>query len=57
MSDRTCFHKCARLIYRFLRALYVSIIFYLVPFCVFYIQYQFATGLHEEELPYVDNGE
>jgi hypothetical protein len=49
MSDRTCFHKVARILYRFLRALYVSVIFYLVPFCVFYIQYKFAVGLQKEE--------
>jgi len=44
MSDRTLFHKIARVIYRLLRVIYVSTLFYLVPFVVFFIQYMWASG-------------
>ena len=37
MEDRSLFHKFARVIYRTVRVIYVSIIFYLVPFVVFFI--------------------
>lgn len=41
-SDRRCFHKIARIIYKMFRALYVSYIFYLVPFTSVLIS--FAIG-------------
>jgi len=42
MSERSTFHKIARVLYRGLRVIYVSVIFYLVPFVVFFIQYMWA---------------
>jgi hypothetical protein len=36
-SDRNLFHKIARVVYKVLRALYVSVIFYFVPFIVMYL--------------------
>jgi uncharacterized membrane protein YukC len=47
MEDRNTFHKVARVVYRLLRCIYVSMIFYLVPFIVFFIQYMFADGPRE----------
>jgi hypothetical protein len=45
-SDRRCFHKFARIIYKVMRAFYVSFIFYLVPFTTilfaFFMGYPFA---------------
>lgn len=38
-SDRRCFHKVARIIYKCLRAFYVSIVFYLVPFSSVLVPY------------------
>jgi len=37
MEDRNTFHKAARVMYRFLRVVYVSCVFYMVPFIVFYL--------------------
>ena len=34
---RTLFHKFARMNYKFQRAVYVSVIYYMVPFVTFYI--------------------
>ena len=48
MEDRSLFHKVARIVYRTLRVIYVSIIFYLVPFVVFFIQYIWAVGVGEK---------
>jgi len=48
MSDRSLFHKIARIVYRLLRVIYVSVIFYLIPFVVFFIQYWFASGPQKE---------
>jgi hypothetical protein len=42
MADRSLFHKVARVVYRVLRVIYVSVIFYLIPFVVFFIQYMWA---------------
>lgn len=36
-SDRTLFHKVARLIYKGFRALYVAALFYFAPFIVVYL--------------------
>ena len=33
-SERTCFHKCARVTYRLMRCFYASVIFYFIPFMV-----------------------
>ena len=37
-SERTKFHKCARIFYKLLRMQYVGVIFYFVPFSVMFIQ-------------------
>ena len=34
LKGRSCFHKVARIVYKVLRSLYVSVIFYFVPFAV-----------------------
>ena len=39
-SNRTRFHKFARLVYKFIRLLQVSFIFYFIPFSIFIIQYE-----------------
>ena len=39
-SDRSCFHKLARVFYKVFRALQVGVIFYFVPFSVMYIQWK-----------------
>ena len=38
-SDRSCFHKVARIVYKTSRSIYVSIIFYFVPFYVIYLNF------------------
>jgi hypothetical protein len=38
-SERSVFHKFARLLYKVLRAFYVSVIFYFIPFSVMYLQW------------------
>ena len=38
-SDRSLFHKLARIIYKMLRAFYVSVIFYYVPFWVLFVNF------------------
>lgn len=37
--ERSMFHKFARIIYKFLRCLYVSVVFYFVPFFVVFLQW------------------
>jgi len=37
--ERSRFHKVARMIYKFIRALYVCFVFYFVPFVVIYLQW------------------
>ena len=41
-SERSCFHKFARVLYKFTRSVYVSVIFYFVPFYVLYLNFKFA---------------
>lgn len=36
-SERTCFHKMARILYKILRAFYVSCIFYFVPYAILFV--------------------
>ena len=48
MRDRSCFHKCARLLYKFLRCFYVSIIFYFIPFSVMFLQWITKVDNSEE---------
>lgn len=36
-SERSCYHKCARIIYKGLRAIYASLIFYFLPFSIFFL--------------------
>ena len=38
-SERTLFHKVARILYKVLRAFYVSVIFYFIPFSVMLVQW------------------
>jgi hypothetical protein len=38
-SERSCFHKFGRILYKVLRCFYVSVIFYFVPFTVMYLQW------------------
>jgi len=38
-SDRSCFHKGARVFFKIIRALYVGIIYYYVPFVVLFTQW------------------
>ena len=38
-SDRSCYHKGARIIYKILRYFYASVIFYFLPFSMFFIQF------------------
>lgn len=38
-SQRSCFHKLARIVYRFLRMVYVGVIFYFIPFSVMWLQW------------------
>ena len=40
--DRKCFHKVFRIIYKIVRGLYVSLIFYFAPFMVLVLQFFFA---------------
>ena len=49
-SDRTTFHKVARVVYKGLRSLYVSVVFYMVPFATFAIL-QFGAGFSLEHEP------
>ena len=41
-SERSCFHKFARVLYKSTRSVYVSVIFYFVPFYVLYLNFKFA---------------
>ena len=47
MENRTIFHKLARWNYKIHRTIYVSIIYYMVPFACFYIQSFYAKYDHE----------
>ena len=38
-TERSLFHKFARILYKVLRCFYVSVIFYFVPFSVLYLQW------------------
>lgn len=38
-SERSCFHKLARILYKMLRTFYVGVIFYYIPFMVMLIQW------------------
>mmetsp|Transcript_12166 Transcript_12166/g.20508 ORF Transcript_12166/g.20508 Transcript_12166/m.20508 type:complete len:144 (-) Transcript_12166:66-497(-) len=38
-SKRSLFHKVARVIYKFMRAIYCSIIFYFIPFFVWFLNF------------------
>ena len=43
-SERSTFHKIARVFYKMLRTLYVGIIFYYIPFAVMLIQWCTIPG-------------
>lgn len=44
MSDRSCYHKVARVIYRMYRAVYVSAIYYFIPYAVIFYQWTYEGG-------------
>jgi hypothetical protein len=48
--ERTTFHKCARILYKVFRSLYVSLLFYMSPFLVYAIIYTFGDtrAIYEE---------
>jgi len=46
-SERSFFHKVARLFYKALRCFYVSFIFYYVPFVVIFLQWFTEKGSEE----------
>ena len=41
-SQRTIFHKIARVLYKLLRGIYVSVIFYFIPFVVLFLNFVWA---------------
>merc|ERR1719223_1880443 len=43
-ADRSCFHKCARVLYRILRLYYISCIFYMLPFWMYFILFNSEGG-------------
>lgn len=47
-SERSCTNKCARVVYKMVRAFYVSFIYYLVPFWLF-IYIWFSANDHIDE--------
>ena len=46
-SERSLFHKLARVIYKLLRAIYVSVIFYFIPFVVLFLNFAVASAPEE----------
>lgn len=42
--ERSCFHKVARLIYKFTRMIYVGYIFYFVPFTTLFLQFMSSVA-------------
>lgn len=44
IKNRTPFHTVARAFYKLIRALYVSIFFYFIPYGVFYVLFIFSTA-------------
>ena len=49
-TDRTFYHKVARIIYKVFRSIYVGAMFYMSPFFVYAIVYQFGDNLDEKNL-------
>jgi hypothetical protein len=43
-KDRTCFHKCARILYRTFRLYYISCMFYMLPFWMYFILFNAEGG-------------
>ena len=43
-SERSCFHKVARFLYRIYRAGYVSGIYYFVPYATIFYQWEYDGG-------------
>lgn len=41
-SERSCFHKVARITYKMIRMFYVGLIFYFIPFSTLFMQYIYA---------------
>ena len=48
LKSRSWFHIFARILYKTLRAFYVSMIFYFVPFALIYFTYKFAKVKFDE---------
>lgn len=49
-KNRSLFHKIARVVYKFMRSIYVSVIFYFVPFYIFFGEYmQMGSNKEQEE--------
>jgi len=42
-GDRSAFHQIARVFYKLVRGLYVSCVFYFVPFSVIFVQFFMTT--------------
>lgn len=47
-SERTFFHKCARVAYKIMRCFYASVIFYYIPFIVLFLQFVISNNLNNE---------
>ena len=45
--ERSCFHKVARVIYKFTRMVYVGYIFYFVPYTTLFLQFASSVGSEE----------
>ena len=48
-GQRSCFHKVARAVYCMVRAIYVSVVFYFVPYYVLFINFWMSSGIAAEE--------
>ena len=47
-TERTCFHRFARVIYKILRTIYVAVIFYFAPFVVIFLNFWADTDVEHE---------
>lgn len=46
--ERSPFHKCARLVYKMVRLIYVTVIYYFIPFGVLFLTFYHAKIKDEE---------
>lgn len=49
-SDRSCFHKVGRLIYKVIRCGFVSINYYMAPYIVIYWQFAVTVTEHDQQM-------